>query len=394
MAGKFFGLFPLDGLDAKNPCDIEFKWKSLRSMFSLMFVFTSSLTTILVLKTQIQTGPLTPRNIVGIVFFSICAIICILFFRLSKKFKYFMIHWCKTEKLFLSKDYEVTSGWSLKRKIWTMTAVYLTLSTLEHMMFLSSEIYKIVYEVNVCNHTKDDVVKEFIIKHLSHVVVNIPFSYNHIIGIFIEYLNFSYTFFWNFLDLFIILISIGISFYYRQINKRLENFRHCIVSEEIWSEIREHHVRVTELLQMTNSLMQELIICACFSDGYFILIQMLNITTSLPLVINKIYFWYSFCFLIFKTSTMFLMSSGICEESKKPLDVIRSIPTQGWYSETERMFNQLKDDKNAFSGMDFFFVNRKLLFGLCGSLVTYELVLLQFDTKEIDFEALINCEAK
>lgn len=99
------------------------------------------------------------------------------------------------------------------------------------------------------------------------------------IGFALEYLNFSYTFFWNFLDLLIILISIGIAYLFEKINWRLQNIKRLMVDESVWEEIRVHHVQVTELLNFINGVMGAIIIVAYFIDGYFILLQLLNITT-------------------------------------------------------------------------------------------------------------------
>lgn len=52
-----------------------------------------------------------------------------------------------------------------------------------------------------------------------------------------------------------------------------------MVSEAIWAEIRCDHNEVSELLKIVNINLSEMIIVACFIDGYFVLSQMINITT-------------------------------------------------------------------------------------------------------------------
>lgn len=85
------------------------------------------------------------------------------------------------------------------------------------------------------------------------------------------------------------------------------------------------------------------------------------------------------------------MASQIQREARYPLEVFRTLPTQGWSEELQRFFDQIKSGANALSGMDFFIVTRKLLFAMAGTLITYELVLLQFNSTEIDKEHLVNC---
>ena len=54
------------------------------------------------------------------------------------------------------------------------------------------------------------------------------------------------------------------------------------------------------------------------------------------------------------------------------------------FFQIERLSNQAMEI-NGFTGMNFFYITRRLLFALAGTILTYELVLLQFDGEEIDF---------
>lgn len=272
-------MFPID-ISSKNPQKIIFKWISLRTFFALIFVAGSSITTLAVLKHQMSLGPLTASNIRGVLFFTSCAIICILFFRFSLNFKTIATFWMKTESLFSVINYQFPrASWLLQKKILFCTVFYLTLSTIEHFLFLASEIYKLNHELQFCNKTDVDTVEIFINRHLSFVVKVLPFRYNNFVGLFLEYLNFSYTFFWNFLDLFIILISIGIAFLFEKINCRLSELKGLFVNEDVWAEIRCHHAQVCQLLELINASIGEMLMLACCIDGYFILLQLLNITT-------------------------------------------------------------------------------------------------------------------
>lgn len=245
----------------------------------MIFVFGTIFTSIITAKEQISAGPLTPSNIVGIIFFSSCGAVCILLFRVAQNFQRLMVRWTLTELKLLSIDYRLPPKcWPLRKRLLIITTVYLSLSTLEHLLYQAVEIHKHIYDLDSCKPEESNVVKLFIFTHFKPIMDNLPFGYNNFLGIFLSYLNFSYTFFWNFLDLFIILVSLGIAFLFEKINARLNNYRGLIVNENVWAEIRSHHVQVFELLQFVNKSMGIILSLSCFIDGYFMLLQLLNIT--------------------------------------------------------------------------------------------------------------------
>lgn len=252
----------------------------MRTIFALIFIACSALTSVMVLKRQMDLGPLTAKNIIGIIFFMSCCLNSVLIFKLSQKMRILMMCWMETEASLSSFNYKLpTTSWTLRKRIMFCLIAYLIPSTLEHVLYLTTNIHQLVHEIQSCKEIDIDPVEVFITRHLYFIVRNLPFHYNHMTGFIFEYLNFSYTFFWNFLDLLIILISIGIAYLYEKINWRLQNIKRLMVDESVWAEIRVHHVQVSELLNFINNVMGAIIIVAYFIDGYFILLQLLNITT-------------------------------------------------------------------------------------------------------------------
>lgn len=275
---KLFGLFPIN-INCSDPREIAFSWRSIRTAFSSIFILGSFLSSLAVLKIQVQKGPLTAANIIGIVFFGTCCIGNILLFKIAQKWRILIMRWMATESDFTSDWYQLpVSSWSLRKRLLVCTVVYIVFLFLEHTFFLSSEIVNLTYELKACNRTDSNVVEIFITRQLSFVLESVPFGYSYVTKLFFEYLNFSYTFVWNFLDLFIILISMGIAFLYEKANRRLQTCKGLLINEEVWAEIRAHHVKIRELLKLINDSIGEMVVFVCCVDGYFILLQLLNIT--------------------------------------------------------------------------------------------------------------------
>ncbi|XP_070498769.1 gustatory receptor for sugar taste 64f-like [Chironomus tepperi] len=196
--------------------------------------------------------------------------------------------------------------------------------------------------------------------------------------LWVQYINISFTFAWSFIDLFIMIMSMSIATKFKMINERLELFKGRILSDAFWDEIRRHYNKVCELNDYVLDLIGCLICLACLGDLYSICMQLLNVTKPLPYQANKIYFWFSTIFLICRTFTMFLITASVNEESVKPLVVFRTIPKYGWLPQVERLCSQVQQNHTALGARNFFSLTRKMIFTIAGTIVTYELVLLQF----------------
>ncbi|XP_055373595.1 gustatory receptor for sugar taste 64f-like [Condylostylus longicornis] len=102
-------------------------------------------------------------------------------------------------------------------------------------------------------------------------------------------------------------------------------------------------------------------------------------------VLTAFYFWFSLTFLICRTAFVSLCASKIYDESKKPLKILRSIPGKFYKNEAKRFLELIVNTQAALSGMNFFHITRKFMLSVAGTIVTYELVLIQlhftFDTE-------------
>lgn len=144
-------------------------------------------------------------------------------------------------------------------------------------MALAFQAQRMTYENNICNWTKHDIVADYIAKHL-HFTFSV-FNYNHVLGFLGEYLNVSCTFYWSFIDIFIMVISIGIAHNYQQINRSLEFFRGRAAQDEVWNNFRRQYNGVSELLKFVDDELGNLLVLACFNDSYFIMVQLLKATS-------------------------------------------------------------------------------------------------------------------
>lgn len=118
-----------------------------------------------------------------------------------------------------------------------------------------------------------------------------------------------------------------------------------------------------------------------FGVRKFLIIRISNLMRHFsrkPTFAHAFYFWFSLIYLIGRTLAVSLYSASINDESKKPLEVFRAVSRHDWCVEVKRFNEEVANDTIALSGMKFFNLTRSLVLSCAATIVTYELVLIQF----------------
>lgn len=66
---------------------------------------------------------------------------------------------------------------------------------------------------------------------------------------------------------------------------------------------------------------------------------------------------------------MFLFAAQVNDESIKPLSIFRTIPSEGWCEETQRLCNQIQRNGVALSGKKFFYMHRGIIISIAGTIM-------------------------
>ncbi|XP_055373586.1 gustatory receptor for sugar taste 64a-like isoform X2 [Condylostylus longicornis] len=180
------------------------------------------------------------------------------------------------------------------------------------------------------------------------------------------------------MDMFIILVSIGINFRFQQLNKYLQKTIETIeVQDDIFFEkVRLDFIQLCDLLKYIDDELSFIILLSCFNNLYFICYQLMNVFKTLRYTVNYIYYWYSTLYLLGRTIFLFIVAANIYESSRVPYELFQLIQKTSY--EIDRFCHQIKYEMIALSGMGFFYFTRKLLLSMLGTIVTFELVMIQF----------------
>ncbi|CAK1600215.1 unnamed protein product [Parnassius mnemosyne] len=157
-----------------------------------------------------------------------------------------------------------------------------------------------------------------------------------------------------------------------------------ILQTYTWRKIREAYVKQAALVREVNNLVGPLILLSNSCNFYFTCLHLfLGITQGMSdTSLDQIYYLLSFTWLCIRTSLVVLSAADVNVCSKDSLPYLFKYNTQTYNLEIDRLQYQLRKDFVALSGMGFFFLTKSLLLQMGGAVVTYELVLIQFDSTD------------
>uniref|UniRef100_A0A336KT66 Gustatory receptor n=1 Tax=Culicoides sonorensis TaxID=179676 RepID=A0A336KT66_CULSO len=367
---QLFGLMPVQNLLDKDVMLLEFKlysWKSAYSLFCIIGVFMNAICALLMAYyDEFEFGKLS-----AVIFYGLNFYIFVQFFYLARVWPRLMRHWERVEYSIIKcrgKAFDKT----LSYRLWYMTTFVMICCWVEHLgSILSSLIYMFDCEPN------DSYFEDFFRGHLSHIFA--IFNYNIPLVIIGKYFNIISTFAWSFMDLFVILNSIGMAHTFKAYADYIckEYTRVKCKSENFWSKQRRTYQKLVDLVAELDDETCSINLISFSNNVYFIIFQLLNSLNRLPLA-HALYFWFSLIFLIMRTIIISICGAEIQDQAKRPLWALRKIDSDFWTEELRRFNEDIVNAKIGITGKKLFFINRGLLLSVAGTIITYELVLIQF----------------
>ncbi|XP_068902813.1 gustatory receptor for sugar taste 64f-like [Tenebrio molitor] len=148
-----------------------------------------------------------------------------------------------------------------------------------------------------------------------------------------------------------------------------------------WKKMREEHYTLCKLCSFLDNKLSYIVLVSYGTNLYFILIQLFGSVRQLKSTLRKVYYFISFGFLITRLVSVSFYGSWINEESKKILPLLFSVPSSVYNAEVERFIDQVIKSNLIITGKNFFKITKGLILQIAGAIVTYELVLMQFNAQ-------------
>lgn len=147
---------------------------------------------------------------------------------------------------------------------------------MDHTLFLVTSFYNNQQIIENCHVNESEFFHSYLIAYRYHLTKAIPY---HVIEFpFYQWINVLMTFSWNFIDLFVILISIGLATRFKQINRRIiESNSKTGSNANFWTEIRVNYYALIDLVDEIDDKISMLVlistghnlysVCVCIFEG-------------------------------------------------------------------------------------------------------------------------------
>ncbi|EDV97686.1 gustatory receptor for sugar taste 64f [Drosophila grimshawi] len=373
LIAQCFAMMPVRGVTAKHPSSMSFAWRNLRTCCCLLFV-ASMLVNLGLTIYKVLVGSITINNIRPLIFKSSIVVVCLTALNLARKWPELMMDWHRTE-VDLPQYQTQPEKRRMAHSIKMVMFVGMMLSFAEHLLSIISAISY----ASFCNRT-DDPIRNFFL--LTNDEIFFVLDYSLPLALWGKLQNVYSTFIWNYMDIFVMIVSIGLASKFRQLNDNLLQFKGMHMARSYWSERRTQYRNICTLCEKMDDAISLITMISFSNNLYFICVQLLRSLNSMPSKADAVYFYFSLIFLIGRTLAVSLYAAGVHDESRRSLRYLHCVPKDSWCPEAKRFAEEITSDMVALSCMKIFPLTRKLVLSVAGTIVTYELVLIQFHEDE------------
>ncbi|XP_061721211.1 gustatory receptor 5a for trehalose-like isoform X1 [Cydia pomonella] len=382
IIGQFFGLNPVTGVSDIDTTKLRFQIQSCRFVYSVLSIIGQcTIVFFCFLKLFTDSNPNLSANS-ALVFCVTNCITTLLFLRVATRWPRLCQLISKTEASDPSIDR------TLIKKCRVSCVLVLTMALLEHLLSDLSSIAGIID----CQKGKN-VYEAFVVASSPWVFQYT--GYSPYVAILTQIIGIQFTFNWNYSDVFVICISFYLTSRLEQVNRRIESVFGKHAPSSFWRTLREDYSRITGLVRRVDDVIGSIIFISFANNLFFICLQLLH-TLAEGIRRNPscrlgepderpfqgyeqtVYFVYSFGFLIMRSLAVSLIASRVHTASREPAHTLYFVPSTAYSVEVQRFLDQIHGDTIALSGLKFFNVKRGLVLTIAGTIVTYELVLMQF----------------
>ncbi|XP_049948247.1 gustatory receptor for sugar taste 64a-like [Schistocerca serialis cubense] len=379
-----FGMFPVQGCREPDPTCVRygncspagahlerawgFRWLSLRVLQSLVVVCCALVMLGFTLAMNFIEGFTFERSS-GVAFYGAGFLTNAAFLQLATRWPQVSRRWREADAALA--DYGRPRG--LHARLRLTAASLMCFALVEHVL---ANITNLVTSVT-CSSGGFDWLRRYCERAYPQVFSLVAYDHGRCLVFWAT--NVIDTFAWNFMDLFVMLLSMVLAARFHQLNSRLHALRGKMLTQNEWRRLREDYDTLCQLTRDVDSSVCNIVLLSCANNLYFICLQLFNSLKKTVKTLHLVYFYVSFAVLLGRTIAVLFLAARVNDQSKGPLPVLFQVPSDSYCVEVERLMDQVIWDEVAFTGLKFFSITRKLILTVAGTIATYEVVLLQLN---------------
>nr|AXY83424.1 putative gustatory receptor 6 [Conopomorpha sinensis] len=386
IAGQIFALLPVRGILTTKPSEVWFKRLYWKCFYTYICLFGQMFMTVMCINNMAHNMT-SLKSTSPIIFYATTCFTTIIFYNMAKAWPKLVADVANIEQL----DPCTCCRPNLVTKCNATCCGVLFLALIEHILSLLLAFAS----AGVCFPNLS--LYEGFVKHFYPWVFNF-LPYHGVLGFMTQFVHFQSTFIWNFSDLFVICISYFLTYRLQHVNKKLLNAQGKYLPETFWKATREEYGRVTKLIRRMDDVIGGVVFISFANNLFFICFQLFNTlenglrgssectrrthedkTSLLGGSEAAAYFIFSLVYLIMRSVMVSLVAAQVNTESMVPAPVLYDVPSPVYCTEVQRFLDQVNGEVVALTGLKFFSVTRGLLLTVAGTIVTYELVMVQFN---------------
>nr|XP_049697986.1 gustatory receptor 5a for trehalose [Helicoverpa armigera] len=383
---RWTGFFPLQGLGQAYADGTRYKILSLYFIYNFTTLFGQLVMSCFSILLFFQTE-VTLNSISNVIFYVTSLISAVLFLKLAKQWPRLMARATETEQGLT----ELKLQNKVIVKCCVIAYVAMALALVEHILCTSFNLTFVMHCLKEAEITTN-VMENYVVHRMPYVFKYVPYSLFW--AFLFEYLCLQSTFVWSFNDVLITCFSIYITAYFRSLNQVVTaNSKKDKDNMIPWSTLRVHYSKLVRLVKEIDNHISSFILLAFFTDLFYICLQLFNslhrnyasfkfcneLQTKQALTSPSylLYYLYSFLFLVLRATMLSLFASNVHCAALEPVHAVYDVPSTLYDNEVRRFQLQLHHTKVGLTGK-FFYVTRNMVLKVIGTIITYEIVLLQY----------------
>ncbi|XP_032514435.2 gustatory receptor for sugar taste 64f-like, partial [Danaus plexippus] len=206
---------------------------------------------------------------------------------------------------------------------------------------------------------------------------------------------------YSFIQIFVICVSLYLSSILQQFNRKIHSLDCKYVATSYWLKLRQDYNQVSRLVRSFDDVINGIVFVSFACNLYLVCLQVYFLLRSditirqgfhacpentssgflngYERIISNVYFVYSSTYYIVRTFVVSFTAAKVHTASMEIAPVLYNVPPPTYCIEVQRFIEQIHGSTIALSGLNFFYCTKEVILSMISTVITYELVLLQFN---------------